>query len=114
MTAFNGTTAPADDDIERIHANEVLESLRSVIDPELGIDIISLGLVYRISVDAGNVDILMTLTVPGCPMHDTITADVKNTVGTLAWAMDVRTELTFDPPWSTERLSPEARQQLGR
>ena len=114
MNERNEAPAAPDDEVERQHANQVLESLKSVIDPELGINIISLGLVYRISVDAGNVDVLMTLTVPGCPMHDTITQDVKNTVGSLPWAREVRTELTFDPPWSTERLSPEARQQLGR
>lgn len=95
-------------------AHEVLKVLDEVIDPELGIGIVSLGLIYRISVDNRDVDIVMTLTVPGCPMHNTITADVRNTIGRLPWVQRVDVHLTFDPPWSVDRLSDRAKELLGR
>lgn len=99
---------------ERARAEEVVAALECVIDPELGIGIVSLGLVYRVSVDADAVDILMTLTVPGCPMHETITRDVEAKITRLPWVADVRVHLTFTPPWTVDRLSDDARRALGR
>lgn len=100
--------------LEAARAQEVVDALGSVIDPELGIDIVSLGLLYRISVDVDTVAVLMTLTVPGCPMHESITRDVKATLGRLPWVKAIEVELTFEPPWSLERLSDDARKALGR
>lgn len=95
-------------------AHEIVRTLDTVIDPELGIGIVSLGLVYRVAVeDNGDVAVLMTLTVPGCPMHETITRDVDTTLRRVPWVNDVTVNLTFDPPWSLDRLSDDARQQLG-
>lgn len=99
---------------EQSRAHAVLDALRGVIDPELGIDVLSLGLIYRVSVDGDAVEVDMTLTVPGCPMHATITADAERAVRSLGWPGDVRIALTFEPPWGPERLSPEARERLGR
>ena len=99
---------------ERTRAYQVLDVLRHVIDPELGIDVVALGLIYRVEVDETAVAIDMTLTVPGCPMHATITEDVRRTVRSLFWVREVDVTLTFDPPWGPERLSPEARERLGR
>lgn len=99
---------------EETRAKAVLALLDSVIDPELGIGIVSLGLVYRITVDGDDIDIVMTLTVPGCPMHETITRDVDRTLRTLPWARNVAVNLTFEPPWTVERLSDDARRALGR
>ena len=99
---------------EETRAHAAIAALRAVIDPELGIDIVSLGLLYRVTVDADDVCILMTLTVPGCPMHDTIVGDVRNTLERLPWVKTASVELTFDPPWSVERLSDDARRALGR
>ena len=93
---------------------QVRTALGNVIDPELGIDIISLGLVYRIDIDESRVDILMTLTVPGCPMSASIKTDVDSTLHALGWVKDVKVELTFSPPWTPERLTPRARVLLGR
>lgn len=96
-------------------ADEVLAQLRQVIDPELGIDIISLGLVYKIRIDDDNsVHIVMTLTVPGCPMHATITADVENALRRLPWVTGCDVIVTFDPPWVPERMSDEAKAALAR
>ena len=99
---------------EKARADEVLELLDRVIDPELGIGIVSLGLVYRIGVDGDDVDILMTLTVPGCPMHETITSDVEATIRRLPWVHDIEVHVTFNPPWNVDRLSDDARRKLGR
>lgn len=95
---------------------EVLQQLTTVIDPELGIDIVNLGLIYGIGVEDtnGHVDIVMTLTVPGCPMHDTIKMDVERAVTSVPWVSDVNVKVTFEPPWSPERMSEEAHRQLGR
>jgi metal-sulfur cluster biosynthetic enzyme len=95
---------------------EVLDVLRAVIDPELGIDVVALGLIYDVAIDehAGRVDVLMTLTVKGCPMHATIARDVDAALRSLLWVRDVAVRLTFDPPWSPARLSDEARALLAR
>lgn len=85
---------------------QVLDVLRNVIDPELGIDIVSLGLIYGITIENDKVDILMTLTVPGCPMHGTITQAVERAVRFLFWAREVKTHLTFDPPWTRNGCRP--------
>ncbi|MHB8141434.1 MAG: metal-sulfur cluster assembly factor [Vulcanimicrobiaceae bacterium] len=94
--------------------HEVREALRGVIDPELGIDIVNLGLVYDIDVKEADVDIVMTLTVPGCPMHMTIIGDVKSTIEALPWVREARVHLVFDPPWTPARLTKEAHDLLGR
>ena len=91
---------------------EVLQALASVHDPELGIDVVSLGLIYRIAIESDRVDVVMTLTVPGCPMHDTIVADVRAAIERLPWVRHDDVHLTFDPPWSVERISSEARARL--
>jgi metal-sulfur cluster biosynthetic enzyme len=94
--------------------DEVLEALYAVVDPELGIDIVNLGLIYQLEIDepSGRVTIVMTLTVPGCPMHNTITRDVTLAVRSLPWVTDVAVQLTFDPPWGPHRLSDLARTAL--
>lgn len=95
---------------------EVFTQLGSVIDPELGIDVVNLGLIYGVGIEdeSGHVDVAMTLTVPGCPMHATIAADVERAVMSLPWAKTVNVRLTFEPPWSPDRMSAQARAALGR
>lgn len=92
---------------------EVREQLKEVIDPELDINIVDLGLIYEIDVDEeDNVDILMTLTTPGCPLHGVFDEMVRQEVGKL----DVKTvevELTFEPRWSPDEMSDEAREEMG-
>lgn len=93
---------------------EIDAALSDVIDPELGIDIVNLGLIYAVGEEDGNVDIVMTLTTPGCPMHGTIRADVEQRLRRLPWIKDLRVHVTYEPPWTPERLSPRARVLLGR
>lgn len=94
--------------------DEVFAALACVIDPEIGINVVDLGLVYGVDVDAdGGIDVRMTLTIQGCPMHDTIQADAVRALQSLPWATRRNVELTFDPPWSPDRISPRAREFLG-
>ncbi len=95
----------------------VREQLKEVIDPELGINIVDLGLVYDITPETedGGVHVLMTLTSPGCPLQGVFRKEVSKHVSELDGvdAEEVEVELTFDPPWSQNDMSDEARAQLG-
>lgn len=96
--------------------DDVREALKDVIDPELGINIVDLGLLYDITInDDGTVDVLMTLTSPGCPLHEVFRDQVKEKTAQLDEFSedDVDVELTFDPPWSQEKMTDEARAELG-
>lgn len=95
--------------------DDVRDELKDVIDPELGINIVDLGLVYDITVnDDDTVHVLMTLTTPGCPLHEVFRDEVKDKASRLSAfdTEDVDVELTFDPPWNREKMSDEARAQL--
>lgn len=99
--------------MEALHA-QVEEALRNVIDPELGINIVDLGLIYDIAVfDESIVHVLMTLTTPGCPMHGTIAKDVERTLSLIPWVKSCKVQVTYSPPWTPDRLSPRARIFLG-
>lgn len=94
---------------------QIMEILEGVNDPELGMSIIDLGLVYDVTVkEDGKVNILMTLTTIGCPLFGVIETEVKNKVSELHIPPeDVTIELTFDPPWSMERMTERAKAMLG-
>ncbi len=92
----------------------VKEALKEVYDPELHYNIVDLGLVYDIQCrDDGTVYVLMTLTYPGCPIGPMIIEQVDEIVGNLPGVKAVDVEFTFDPPWTPERMSEEARMDLG-
>jgi metal-sulfur cluster biosynthetic enzyme len=91
----------------------VLAALGRVWDPELGLDVVSLGLVYDIRVAGDDVQIDMTLTTPGCPVSEQLPADAKAAVQAALPEMDVTVNIVWDPPWTPERLSPIALGQLG-
>ncbi|KAA0234318.1 MAG: metal-sulfur cluster assembly factor [Actinobacteria bacterium] len=88
-------------------------ALRDVWDPELGIDVLSLGLVYDIRTDDGRVDIDMTLTTPGCPVSEQLPGEAEAAVRRAVPASDVSVNLVWDPPWTPDRLSSEAAEALG-
>ena len=102
-----------------IDKREVFDKLKKVIDPELGVDIVSLGFIYNVDIKKkGNgyqVDILMTLTTPGCPLIDTIEKDVKKELSAIDGIKpeNVNVKLTFDPPWTTDMMTEDARLELG-
>jgi metal-sulfur cluster biosynthetic enzyme len=89
--------------------------LDSIPDPELGISIVQLGLVYDIKIDnkKGTVSISITLTSMGCPLFEQIEQPIVENVKKLSGVKEVKVELTFEPPWSVDRMTKEAKQQLG-
>ena len=94
--------------------DDVMEALKRVEDPELGMDIVDLGLVYDVEVADANVKVIHTLTSMGCPAGPMIQEDIANTVKeTFPYVEDVELELTWDPPWSPERMSEDAKFILG-
>lgn len=93
--------------------DEIRAALSTVDDPELGIDIVSLGLVYRIERDGRRVRIVYTLTSMGCPIGPMIEQEMVAAVAALDAVDSVEPELTFDPPWSPEQMSDDAKFLLG-
>jgi metal-sulfur cluster biosynthetic enzyme len=93
--------------------DEVQEALTNVIDPELGLDFVELGLVYEIEVDGGEVNITFTLTSPGCPIGPQVTDQMKEFVGELDDVTNVNAHMTFNPPWSPDLMSEDAKFALG-
>jgi metal-sulfur cluster biosynthetic enzyme len=92
----------------------VLEALKEVIDPELGINVVDLGLIYEVGITGANVRITMTLTTPGCPLHESIGAAVREALETYMPGIgDVAVDLVWDPPWGPDRISEEGRLALG-
>lgn len=92
---------------------EAREILRQVYDPELGINIVDLGLVYDIRVEPDKVCVRMTLTTPGCPMHDMIAGGVRRALGAHAGNRDIEVDVVWEPRWSPDMMSREAKEQLG-
>jgi FeS assembly SUF system protein len=93
---------------------QVIKVLRSCYDPEIPVNIYELGLIYGIDTDeAGRVSIAMTLTSPNCPVAGTLPQEVKSKVSEIPGTTDVNVELTWDPPWSMEKMSEAAMLQLG-
>jgi metal-sulfur cluster biosynthetic enzyme len=93
--------------------DEVTDALRDVIDPELGLDFIELGLVYGVEVDGGTVRITYTLTTPGCPIGPQVSEQMEEFVGELDGVEEVEPIMTFTPAWSPERMSEDAKFALG-
>jgi len=94
--------------------DNVIAALKTVYDPEMPVNIYELGLIYGVSVDdSGAVAIQMTLTAPNCPVAGTLPGDVERAVRSVPGVTDVKLELTFDPPWSKERMSEAAKLALG-
>ena len=97
-----------------LNKNIVKKQLVQVLDPELGISIVDLGLIYKIEIKKNKVKIVMTLTTIGCPLFSLIEQEIKNKLIELGLKEeDIVLELTFDPPWTLERMSKEAKAMLG-
>ncbi len=92
---------------------EVYEALEEVIDPELGLDFVSLGLVYDVNIEEADVEVKFTLTTPACPIGPQVSEQMIEFVGDLEGVNAVRPEMTFDPPWSPEMMSEDAKFALG-
>jgi metal-sulfur cluster biosynthetic enzyme len=96
-----------------VSVDEVTEVLRDVIDPELGLDFVELGLIYDVAVDEGTVKVTYTLTSPGCPIGPQVSEQIEEFVGELAGVLEVQPTMTFSPPWTPERMSEDAKFALG-
>ena len=92
---------------------EVVEALRGVEDPELGMDIVELGLFYDTEIEGPNVKVQYTLTSMGCPAGAMIQEDIERVVGEIPGVEAVSSELTFEPPWSPDKMSDDAKFILG-
>lgn len=98
----------------KITEEMVYNKLKEVIDFEIGLDVVSLGLVYEIKIDENdNVYVLMTMTTPMCPLAGLILQDAETKLREIEGINDVKVELTFDPPWTPDRVDPSVRAQLG-
>ena len=94
-------------------SEDVTEALRQVEDPELGMDVVELGLIYDVDVRGPSVKVLYSLSSMGCPAGPLIEQDISRVVQEIPEVESVDTELTFDPPWTPERMSDDAKFILG-
>lgn len=93
---------------------KIVKVLKSIYDPEIPVDIYELGLIYDVFVNEDhNVKILMTLTTPNCPVAETLPVEVEDKVKSLKMVNDAEVEITFDPPWTQDLMSEEAKLELG-
>lgn len=92
---------------------DIRQALAGVVDPEIGLNIVDLGLVYGIENQEKKVAITMTLTTQGCPMHDSMKVAVENTVKRLEPGKEAEVRVVWDPPWTPEKMTPQARAYLG-
>ena len=94
--------------------DKIVGVLKSIFDPEIPVDIYELGLIYDVFVNEDSeVKILMTLTTPNCPVAETLPKEVEEKVKSLDEVTDAEVEITFDPPWSQDLISEEAKLELG-
>jgi metal-sulfur cluster biosynthetic enzyme len=91
----------------------IMEALENVIDPELGLDFVSLGLVYEVEVEGGDVQVTFTLTTPACPIGPQVSEQITEFVGEVDGVERVFPRMTFSPPWSPERMTEDAKFALG-
>jgi FeS assembly SUF system protein len=109
------------DEVERPEGDDdltlfdpVLEALKTVRDPEIPVDLVNLGLIYELMVKQGGIVFVeMTLTTPSCPVAASMPDEVKKAIGEVPGVEDVRVKLVWSPPWTQERMSEEARLELG-
>lgn len=92
---------------------EILAKLNEVMDPELNISVVELGLIYGVKISGAAVDITMTLTTPFCPLGDIIKKRMREKLLAQKNIKRVNIELSFEPPWTTDRIDPQARIKLG-
>ena len=93
--------------------DDVQEALTNVIDPELGLDFVELGLIYEVEIEDGEVFVTFTLTSPGCPIGPQVGEQIEEFVGELDGVTRVYPKMTFSPPWTPEMMSEEAKFALG-
>ena len=101
------------DQTPQIDPEAVTEALSNVIDPELGLDFVELGLVYGVEIDGGTVEITFTLTTPACPIGPQVSEQMQEFVGEIDGVQEVIPTMVFSPPWSPDKMSEDAKFALG-
>jgi metal-sulfur cluster biosynthetic enzyme len=96
-----------------VNEEEITEALSNVIDPELGLDFVELGLVYDVAIDGGTVNITFTLTTPACPIGPQVSEQMKEFVGDVEGVEEVVPTMVFTPPWTPDKMSEDAKFALG-
>jgi metal-sulfur cluster biosynthetic enzyme len=97
----------------KLTRGEILKVLKNVIDPEIGLNIVDLGFIYGVEIKGKKIHVRMTLTTPGCPMHAMFVHEVEQVLKAVFEKAEVKVELVFDPPWTPDRMSNEAKKKLG-
>lgn len=114
MSTTETTSAAQQPAAEPTLRDQIEAALRTVFDPEIPVNIFDLGLVYEIKIgDKSDVKITMTLTAPACPVAGDIVRDVQEKIEALPAVLDCHVQLTFDPPWTKEMMTEEAKLELG-
>jgi metal-sulfur cluster biosynthetic enzyme len=99
---------------QTVTEEQVYAALKKCMDPEIPVNVVDLGLIYGVKVDGGkDVDIKMTMTTRGCPLHDTLVSDVKRYVGKVNGVGNINVNIVWDPPWSLEKMNQDVREKLG-
>jgi metal-sulfur cluster biosynthetic enzyme len=99
---------------QSVNTEQVYSALRKCMDPEIPVNVVDLGLIYGVQVKPeNNVDIKMTMTTRGCPLHDTLVSDVKRYVGRINGIGNINVEIVWDPPWNIEKMEPTIREKMG-
>ena len=97
----------------RVTSQQILDSLKQCMDPEIPINIVDMGLIYGVNVtDDNKVDIKMTMTTRGCPLHETLVGDVKRYVNKVSGVQEVNVEIVWEPPWTPEKMSEEGKKLI--
>jgi len=96
-----------------VDEDTVIDALSNVIDPELGLDFVELGLIYGVEIDGGTVNVTFTLTTPACPIGPEVSEQMQEFVGELPEVTEVVTAMVFTPPWTPEKMSEDAKFALG-
>jgi len=99
--------------IDLVTKQDVIKALKKCYDPEIGISLVDMGLIYDVQVKNDKVHIKMTLTTPACPMHAFMINDVEEKVKKLKRVKEVKVELVWDPPWTIDKMSKDAKKRLG-
>lgn len=93
--------------------DDVLKALEAVVDPELGLNIVEMGLIYDVTVNKNEVSVKMTLSARACPLHGSIQNGAENVIKRMDEVQAVRVELVWDPPWTPDRIAPETKKRMG-
>ncbi|MGA8746840.1 MAG: metal-sulfur cluster assembly factor [Solirubrobacterales bacterium] len=112
-SAFGYHAFMIENEIAAVSEDDVMEALEEVIDPELGLDFVSLGLVYDVEIESSEVYVTFTLTTPACPIGPQVSEQMKEFVGDLEGVTAVHPKMVFDPAWSPEMMTEDAKFALG-